>query len=135
MIRFLLDTDTLSNLVRRPHGTVAERVANIGAGSVATSIVVAAEIRFGLAKRPSKHLALNAAKVLSALTIIPFESPADRFYADLRADLERRGQSIGANDMLIAAHALALDCTLVTGNEREFRRIAGLRVENWLHGR
>jgi len=63
---------------------------------------------------------------------MPFEEPADLIYADIRATLEKSGTPIGANDLFIAAHALALNATLVTGNEREFRRVPGLEVENWL---
>jgi tRNA(fMet)-specific endonuclease VapC len=70
--------------------------------------------------------------ILSAIEVLPFEEPADQRYGELRADLERRGASIGPNDMLIAAHALMLDCIVVTANVREFSRVRGLRVENWL---
>jgi tRNA(fMet)-specific endonuclease VapC len=85
-----------------------------------------------VAKRKSVQLANALARVLEALEVVPFEAPADVIYARLRLDLERRGKLIGANDLLIAAHALALDCTLVTDNEREFARVDGLAVENWL---
>jgi tRNA(fMet)-specific endonuclease VapC len=63
---------------------------------------------------------------------LPFDSPADEYYGSIRARLETAGTPIGGNDLLIAAQALALDLTLVTGNDKEFSRIEGLRVENWL---
>ncbi len=95
-------------------------------------MIVAAELRFGAAKKQSPSLATRVKMVLDAMEILPFEPPADIFYADLRAELERNGRTIGANDLLIAAHALTLGMTLVTNNEREFSRIGSLSVENWL---
>lgn len=71
-------------------------------------------------------------RVLEALVIAPFAEPADQLYGEIRAELQRRGTPIGANDLFIAAHALALDCILVTDNMREFERVPGLRIENWL---
>jgi tRNA(fMet)-specific endonuclease VapC len=130
--RFLLDTNILSELVRRPQGRVAERIAREGERSVCTSIVVAAELRFGAAKAGSKRLARQLDVILSALEILPLEAPADRHYATLRKQLENRGMPIGPNDLLIAAQALAEDCTLVTANERGFSRVPGLKVVNWL---
>ena len=90
------------------------------------------EIHFGLERRPSTRLARQVDRVFERLPIMPFESDADRVYARVRASLERRGTPIGANDLLIAAHALALGATLVTDNVREFGRVEGLTVENWL---
>ena len=130
--RFLLDTNILSDLVRRPQGRIAERIAREGEHSVCTSIVVAAELRFGAAKVGSKNLARQLDRILSALDILPLEEPVDRHHANIRKKLERRGTPIGPNDLLIAAQALAGDCTLVTANEREFSRVPGLKVENWL---
>jgi tRNA(fMet)-specific endonuclease VapC len=130
--RYLLDTNILSAAMRAPQGPVAQRIDRAGPANVCSSIVVLAELRFGLAKRQSVRLANALASVLEALDVLPFEAPADRIYAQLRLDLERRGTPIGANDLLIAAHALALGCTLVTDNEHEFARVDGLAVENWL---
>jgi tRNA(fMet)-specific endonuclease VapC len=131
-VRYLLDTDTVSHLIRHPAGLVEKRIASVGTPSVATSILVVAELRFGMAWRPSHRLMHDMERVLSALTILSFERPADLHYANLRADLETRGTPIGANDMLIAAHALASGAILVTGNVREFSRVRGLLVEDWL---
>lgn len=129
---YLLDTNTLSDLMRRPGGVVAQRIADVGAGNVATSVIVIAEIRFGIAKKAASRLAAQLDTVLTRLSVLDFSAPADEAYARVRASLEQRGMPIGAMDMLIAAHALALGDTLVTANEREFSRIEGLKVENWL---
>ena len=130
--RYLLDTDTVSDVVRRPQGVVATRIGAEGERSICTSIVVAAELRFGAAKRGSERLSAQLEAVLSALQILPLEEPADRRYGELRRELEQRGESIGPNDMLIAAHALSVGLAVVSGNLREFSRVPGLKVENWL---
>ena len=132
MTRYLLDTNILSDLVRNPQGGVSSRIAQVGESAICTSIIVAAELRFGAVKRGSERLATQLERILSALTVEPFEAPADGAYADLRAKLEASGTPIGGNDMLIAAHALATGCVLITDNEREFARVEGLRIENWL---
>jgi len=132
LTRFLLDTNILSDLVRNPHGGIAARIAELGEASICTSIIVAAELRFGATKRASPRLAEQLERILAAIEIQAFDAPADALYGDLRAQLEAAGLPIGGNDMLIAAHALATDCILVTDNEREFSRVTGLRVENWL---
>ena len=135
MTGYLLDTNILSDLVRRPQGPVADKISEVGEDAVATSIVVAAELRFGAEKKGSPPLSARVASILNAIKILPLEPPADATYAGLRAELERRGTPIGANDMLIAAHAIALDYVLVTGNVGEFERVHGLRLEDWLRQR
>ena len=132
MTRFLLDTNILSDLVRNPQGRVAVRIAEVGEDRVCTSIIVAAELRFGAAKKGSERLTHQVERILSVIDIQPFDAPADDAYARLRTRLEDAGAPIGGNDMLIDAHALAADCAVVTDNEREFSGIAGLKVENWL---
>lgn len=132
MTRYLLDTNILSDLVRNPQGGIAVRIAEVGDAAICTSIIVAAELRFGAAKKGSERLTSQLERILSAIDIQPFEEPADIAYGRLRAQLEAAGLPIGGNDMLIAAQALATGCVVVTDNEREFARIAGLRVENWL---
>jgi tRNA(fMet)-specific endonuclease VapC len=131
-MRFLLDTNIVSDLMRHPHGEISDRISEIGEDDVCTSIVVAAELRYGATRKNSARLTSQLEAVLGALEILPLEAPVDAVYGAIRAGLERAGQPIGANDLLIAAHALALDLTLVTDNGREFSRIEGLRVENWL---
>jgi tRNA(fMet)-specific endonuclease VapC len=130
--RFLLDTNILSDLVRNPGGRIAGRIAVVGDDAVCTSIIVAAELRFGAVKKGSERLTIQLERILSAIDIQPFDAPAAAAYAQLRAQLEMAGSPIGGNDMLIAAQALAADCTIVTDNEREFTRISGLKVQNWL---
>ncbi len=131
-MRYLLDTNTLSALVSNPEGIVYRRMQQAGAENLCTSIMVAAELRFGIALRGSAQLTAAVEGILRRLDVVPFESPADRIYGALRAELRRRGTPIGGNDLFIAAHALALDCRLVTDNAREFERVDGLQVENWL---
>jgi len=131
-MRFLLDTNILSDLVRHPRGQIRDRIKDVGEQNVCTSIVVAAELRYGAAKRGSLRLTMQLEAVLDVIDVLALEQPADAVYGELRARLERVGQSIGANNLLIAAHALALGHTVVTDNEREFSRIDDLRVENWL---
>ncbi len=135
MTRFLLDTNILSDLVRNPQGRVADHIAEVGETAICTSIIVAAELRFGAAKRASAHLTRQVERILAVIDVLPFETPADAAYAQLRAQLETAGSPIGGNDTLIAAHALATGCTVVTDNEREFERVIGLRVENWFRTR
>lgn len=131
-LRYLLDTNIISELVRRPRGQVANRIAKVGEDSICTSIVVAAELRYGAEKSESKRLSERVELLLSALEVLPLEPPADRLYGEARHHLTRQGIPIGPNDLLIAAHALAADLTLVTANTREFERVPSLRVENWL---
>jgi len=129
---YLLDPNVVSDLVRTPQGRVAQRVVAVGESAVCTSIIVAAELRYGAAKKASARLTTQLEAVLGALTVLSFDAPADESYGKLRAELERTGRPIGGNDLLIAAHALASGHTLVTHNDLEFGRISGLACENWL---
>ena len=107
-------------------------ISDVGETEICTSIIVAAELRFGAAKKKSPRLTAQLDAVLAAIDVMPLEAPVDTIYGSIRANLERIGQPIGGNDLLIAAQALALDLTLVTDNEREFSRIESLRIENWI---
>ena len=131
-MRYLLDTNIVSDLIRNPNGRVSEHVSEIGEAEVCTSIIVAAELRYGAAKKGSSRLSAQLKAVLGALEVVAFEAPADAAYGLLRARLERVGQLIGGNDLLIAAQALSLGLTLVTDNEREFAKVDELARENWL---
>ncbi len=131
-MRYLLDTNIVSDLVRNPAGRVTRRIREVGEARVHTSIIVAAELRYGAIKKGSPRLTAQLEAVLGALEVLPFEAPADAAYGLLRARLEQAGQPIGGNDLLIAAQALALHHTIVTDNEREFARIDDLPRENWL---
>ena len=131
-MRYLLDTNIVSDLVRNPQGRISQYIRKIGEAQVCTSIIVAAELRYGAAKKQSQRLTSRLQAVLGALEVLPFETPADATYGLLRLQLEQAGRPIGANDLLIAAQAMALGYTVVTDNESEFARITGLRLENWL---
>ncbi|OFW07989.1 MAG: transcriptional regulator [Acidobacteria bacterium RIFCSPLOWO2_02_FULL_67_36] len=129
---YLLDTNVLSDLVRRPQGPVAARIADIGEDRVLTSIIVSCELRYGAAKRGSRKLTRQVEAVLGAITILPLDAGVDRHYAAIRTALEKAGTPIGADDMLIAAQARAIHAVCVTANIAEFKRVPGLKVENWL---
>ncbi len=131
-MRYLLDTNIVSDLVRHPQGRVAQHIRAVGEAQVCTSIIVAAELRYGATKKGSPRLTAQLEAVLGALDVLPFEAPADTAYGLLRARLEQAGQPIGGNDLLIAAQAVALGHAIVTDNEREFARIDDLPRENWL---
>lgn len=131
-LRYLLDTNILSDLLRQPHGRVAERIESVGEDRIGTSIIVAAELRYGALKSGSDQLKKNVAGLLASIPVLPFEPDADGDYAAIRDHLTRRGQLIGPNDLLIAAQARSKRLTVVTANLREFNRVPGLAVENWL---
>jgi tRNA(fMet)-specific endonuclease VapC len=131
-MRYLLDTNVLSDLIRNPQGRVAQHIRKIGELSVCTSIIVAAELRYGAMKKGSPRLTAQLEAVIGALDVLPFEEPADITYGLLRTRLKRAGQPIGGNDLLIAAQVIALGYTIVTDNEREFARIDELPRQNWL---
>jgi tRNA(fMet)-specific endonuclease VapC len=131
-MRYMLDTNMISHLLKCPNGSVAERVARLKSGELGTSIIVAAELRFGYVRKSSNRLEKLVNTVLGDFEVAAWDHPADQRYAELRAHLESNGTLIGSNHMLIAAHALALEATLVTDNEKEFSRVPGLKSENWL---
>jgi tRNA(fMet)-specific endonuclease VapC len=132
--RYLLDTNIVSDLARHPAGRVARKIAEVGTENIAISVVVACEIRFGMAKGVSPRLLDNLEGILGEIEVLPLDPPVEREYADIRATLERAGTPIGPNDLLIAAHARLLGMTLVSANLDEFARVQGLAVENWLAG-
>lgn len=134
MTRYLLDANAISVMARDPRGVLARRVRLIGSDNLCTSIIVMGELHFGIARNWSARLVETMAPVMEMLTVEPLSSDADIRYAELRAHLQRQGRLIGANDLWIAAHALALDCTLVTANIGEFSRVPDLHTDNWLVG-
>ena len=129
---YSLDTNILSDLVRHPQGVVAKKIAVVGENEICISIIVAAELRFGAAKRNSARLSNQVETILAAMLVVPFDVPTDREYAKLRQLLESSGNSIGSNDLLIGAQARVNGQILVTNNVREFTRVPSLQVENWL---
>ena len=131
-MRYLLDTNVVSDLIRNPQGRVAKHIRKVGEAQVCTSIIVAAELRYGATKKGSARLTAQLEAVLGALDVLPLAAPADAAYGVIRTQLEQAGRPIGSNDMLIAAQAVALGYTMVTDNEGEFARVGGLPCENWL---
>jgi tRNA(fMet)-specific endonuclease VapC len=128
----MLDTNIVSDLIRNPQGRAAKRIAKVGEENICTSVIVAAELRYGCAKSGSTRLLKAVEDLLAEIKVLPFDVPADAEYGGIRAELEGAGQPIGSNDLLIAAHAAATGATIVTANTDEFKRIRGLKVENWL---
>lgn len=131
-LSWMLDTNILSTLIKAPQGVLVQRLAGIDPDSLCTSIVVACELRFGAQRRGSPALQLKVDDLLENLSVLAFEAEADRHYADIRTVLERAGTPIGSHDLFIAAHARSLGLTLVSHNLREFARVPGLEVEDWL---
>ena len=132
MTRYMLDTNIISDLIRNPQGRAAKRIARAGEGIICTSVIVAAELRYGCAKSGSKRLLKAVEDLLGEIDVLAFDVPADAEYGAIRSVLETAGTPIGSNDMLIAAHARATGATIVTANADEFKRIPGLKVENWI---
>ena len=129
---YLLDTNIVSDLVRHPRTSrVREGIARVGEDAVHLSIIVAAELRFGAAKRGAARLTRRIDETLARLDVLPLTEPVDRVYGELRARLERQGLPLDGNDLLIAAQALAGGHTLVTA-DHGFAHIAELACENWL---
>ncbi len=126
--RFLLDASIVSDLVRHPQGRAALKIAAVGEDAVATSIIDAAELLYGAAKKGSQRLADQLEAILAALDFLPLEPPADAAYGVTRVALEAAGTPIGGNDLLIAAHALTFDMVVGSANESKFARVVGLKV-------
>lgn len=129
---YLLDTNILSSLIRDPFGRVSQRIAEKGERTVCTSIVVACELRFGAEKKQSATLQARVEELLSVIDVLALDVDTDVHYAVIRTHLEATGTPIGPNDLLIAAHARSFELILVSANVREFSRVPGLSVENWL---
>src|ERR1700730_14615901 len=128
----MLDTNIISDLIKNPQGKTAKRIAKVGEDNICSSIIVAAELRYGCAKSGSKRLLKTVQDLLREIDAPPFDAPADADYGGIRSELEAAGKPIGSNDLLIAAHAYATGATVVTANTDELKRIRGLNVENWL---
>lgn len=129
---WMLDTNTLSDLIRNPRGALKGRLDATEPDAVCTSIVVACELRFGARRKGSEVLTKRVEQLLDTLAVLPLDSPAEEHYADIRWTLQRAGTPIGSHDLFIAAHARSRGMTLVTHDTREFARVPDLRVEDWL---
>ena len=128
----MLDTNIVSDIIRNPQGRAAGRLADHDGEGVCLSIITAAELRYGAAKKGSARLTSRVEAILATLDVLAFDVPADARYGSLRAELAAAGTPIGSTDLFIAAHALAMNVTLITHNISEFRRVRGLNVETWL---
>ena len=132
MPRFMLDTDTCSCIMKRSQPLVLKRVQAVPVDDVCMSVVTKAELMYGVEISPRRDQDADAlGSFLRYVEVLAFEEAAARHYAEIRADLKRRGAMIGANDLFIAAHARALGVTLVTNNTTEFARVNGRALENW----
>jgi tRNA(fMet)-specific endonuclease VapC len=129
---FLLDTNILIAMSKQRPG-LADRLEGIPADAVLLSSVVVAEIEYGIAKsRRRQHNRRVFDALVSGFRVLPFDAAAARLYGPIRAELEKKGRLIGPYDLMIAAHAKAVDAVLVTDNTREFARVHGLKTTNWL---
>ncbi len=131
-MNILFDSDTCIYLLNNKSESVRKQFDSLPPGTAAVSVIVVAELRYGVAKSKAKEknrIALEA--LLSSMQIVSFDDAAARVYAEIRADLERKGTPIGPLDTLIAAHAVSLGVTLVTNNLREFQRVPGLKCVSW----
>jgi len=132
VIRYMLDTNVCVGLLRSSKRSNVRRIRLHNLNELCLSVITLAELLYGVSK--STDQARNEKAVVdfcAALEIAPFDSDAAAAYGQIRSQLERRGQSIGPLDTLIAAHALAMDVTLITNNARDFQRVSNLRIENW----
>jgi len=130
-VHYLLDTNTVSFHIRESSASLRRRLRRVQASRVGLSVVTEMEIRYGLARNPKLRIADLVEEFLAGITILPLDSGVARTYARVRADLTAKGTPIGPLDVMIGSHALSLGATLVTHNVKEFRRIKGLRVQDW----
>ena len=130
-IHYLLDTDIASFIINGRFPKVRERLQGVPVAGVGISVITEAELRFGLARNPeASRLGFVVEEFLARVEILAWDSKVAKIYASLRAAMEREGNLIGSMDMMIAAHALAAGCVLVT-HDRGFRRVKGLKIEDW----
>ncbi len=131
-MKYMLDTNVLVHLIRNKSENVKNRLRQENISDVCISSITYAELEYGVSKSSNKEKnALALLTVLSGIKVLPLGESAGKVYGSIRASLEKDGNVIGPNDMLIAAHDLAGGLTLVTNNTREFRRVPGLNIEDW----
>jgi tRNA(fMet)-specific endonuclease VapC len=131
-VQFMLDTNIISELIRNPEGAVQQVVTRVGTPTISISSIVASELRFGYLKRKSDRLAHLVENMIARVEVVSYDDVASIHYAQIRHSLQAAGKPIGPVDLFIAAHARSLDLTLVTDNIREFSRVDGLKLENWI---
>ncbi len=130
-MRFMLDTNTCIELIRNRDERVLRRMKRRSTDEICVSSVTLSELEYGVAKSTNPENRLALAEFMTPLTVAPYDDAVAPVYGRIRAELEQAGTPIGPLDTMIAAHALSLGLTVVTGNEREFRRVPGLKVQNW----
>lgn len=132
MARYMLDTDTCSYIMKRSNQTVVTRLRAVPVTDVCMSVITKSELLYGVAVSPRREQDATALQAfLPHVEVLEFPDAAATHYAEIRADLKKRGQMIGATDLFIAAHARTLGLRLVTNNTAEFGRVKGLTLENW----
>ena len=132
-MKFMLDTNVCIDLIRRRSAEILRHLQRTPPGDVCVSVITLSELEYGVARSSApERNSLALAEFMTPITVLPFSDLAAPVYGRIRAHLEAKGSRIGALDTLIAAHALATGLTLVTNNEREFCRVPGLHVVNWL---
>jgi tRNA(fMet)-specific endonuclease VapC len=132
MPRFMLDTDTCSYVLKRSQPLVLKRLQSLPVSDVCMSVITKAELLYGVEVSPRRAQDATAlAAFLPYVDVLELDEDVARHYAEIRADLKKRGALIGANDLFIAAHARARGLTLVTNNTGEFGRVSGLALDNW----
>lgn len=133
MLRYMLDTDTCSYIMRRSSESLLKRLQRTPVSDICISVITKSELLFGVEVSPHRQKDEAAlAAFLRYVDVLDFPDEASAHYARIRAELKMRGGMIGANDLFIAAHASSLGLTLVTNNTREFRRVRNLMIENWV---
>lgn len=130
---YMLDTDACIYIIKRRPPTIQQKLKSIPIGEVAVSTTVVAELHFGVQQsaRKTDNLA-ELERFLNFVLVLDWPEKAARKYGAIRSHLQRQGTPIGPMDLMIAAHALSQDAILVTNNTREFARVPGLRLENWI---
>lgn len=132
MLRYMLDTDVCSYIMRRSSDPLLKRLQKVPVGDVCISVITKSELLFGVEVSPkSRQDEAALAAFLGHVEVLDFPDKASSHYAQIRAALKAQGTMIGANDLLIAAHARSLGLTLITNNTREFGRVPKLAMENW----
>ena len=132
MARYMLDTNIVSDVVRNPFGPCADKLYQLNHDDICISSIVLSEILFGIRRKGSERLTDLVEGLLKRIPVVDYDASAARHYADIRTLLEGRGTLIGTTDIFIAAHAISLGIVLVTNNVREFSRVDGLKLENWI---
>lgn len=131
-MNYLLDTNICIYIINNKPPHVFDRFKEFQLGQLGISSITASELAFGVEKSGSERNKQALNKFLAPLEVLPYDEQAIWHYAQLRHQLQSKGKVIGSLDMLIAAHALALNTTLVTNNGKEFKRVKGLIIENWV---